>query len=53
MKYIGYAGFLMFLIGGAGMDSEVQIIPAVLALIGAAILYLDYRLEGRESECDE
>lgn len=53
MKYIGYAGFLMFLIGGAGMDNGNQIIPAVLALIGVALLYLDYKLEGKENECGE
>lgn len=50
MKYIGYAGFVMFLLGGAGMDSECQIIPGIIAILGMAILYIDYRIEGRENE---
>ena len=50
---MGYIGFVMFLIGGAAVDGN-QILAAVLALSGMALLYADYRLqERRENECEE
>ena len=35
MQYVGY---LMFLLGAAGMDSPNMAVPAVMALIGLGIL---------------
>lgn len=53
MKYIGYVGFVMFLIGGAAVDGN-QIVAAVLSLVGMALVYADYRLQERkENECEE
>lgn len=53
MKYIGYVGFVMFLIGGAAADGN-QIVAAVLTLVGMALVYVDYRQqERRENECEE
>ena len=39
-KIAEYIGFVMFLIGGAGMDSDKVFIPAVMVLSGLAILYI-------------
>lgn len=53
MKYIGYIGFVMFMVGGAAVDGN-QIVAAVLALAGMTLVYADYRLqERRETECEE
>lgn len=42
MEYIGFA---LFLIGGAGMDSESILIPAIMVLVGLTILYLSAKRE--------
>lgn len=53
MKYIGYVGFVLFLIGGSAVDGN-QIVAAVLSLVGMALVYVDYRLQERkENECEE
>ena len=53
MKYIGYIGFVMFMVGGAAVDGN-QIVAAVLALVGMTLVYADYRLqERRENECEK
>lgn len=50
---MGYIGFVMFLIGGGAMDSN-QIVAAVLALAGLALVYVDLKQEERrEIECEE
>lgn len=53
MKYIGYVGFVMFLIGGTAVDGN-QIVAAVLTMAGMALVYADSkREERRETECEE
>ena len=38
-------GLTMFLVGGAAMDGEGQIIPVLVMIAGGIILFLFYRLE--------
>ena len=45
---LGYIGFLMFLLGAGGMDSPNQIVPAVMVLLGLAILAISAFVERRE-----
>ena len=45
---LGYIGFLMFVIGAAGMDSQNQIVPAVMVLLGLVILAISAFVERRE-----
>ena len=45
---MGYIGFLMFVIGAAGIDSQNQIVPAVMVLLGLAILAISAFVERRE-----
>lgn len=45
MRFIEGIGLVMFLIGAAGMDSESQLIPAVMALVGLGVFYLCSRLD--------
>ena len=50
---MGYIGFVMFLFGGAAVDGN-QVVAAVLALGGMALIYADYRIEERrENGCEE
>ena len=50
---MGYIGFVMFLIGGAAMDSN-QIVAAVLTLAGLALVYVDSKQEERrETRCEK
>lgn len=45
MRFIEGTGLVMFLIGAAGMDSESQLIPAVMALAGLGVFCLCTRLD--------
>lgn len=40
-----HIGLILFLIGGAGMDGDNVLIPAVMVLIGLAILYVSAKRE--------
>ena len=44
-KIAEYIGFVMFLIGGAGMNSKSVFIPVIMALAGLAILYISAKRE--------
>lgn len=41
-------GFLLFMIGAGGMDSNNQLVPAVMVLLGLAILAISAFVERRE-----
>ena len=47
-KLISKIGFLLFLLGAGGMDSQNQIVPAVMVLLGLAILAISAFVERRE-----
>lgn len=38
MKILGGIGFILLLLGAGGMDSQNQIVPAAMILVGLAIL---------------
>ena len=42
---MGYLGFILFLIGAGGVDSENMIIPAVMVLVGLGLIALNYLKE--------
>lgn len=42
---IGGTGFLIFILGASGMDSENIVIPAVMAVIGVVVLLVSSRLD--------
>ena len=35
---MSYMGFLLFILGAAGMDSPNRIVPAIMVLVGLAII---------------
>ena len=47
---MGYLGFVLLLLGAGGMDSQNQIVPSVMFLLGLAIIsvvaYKEYLIEG-------
>ena len=45
---MGYLGFVLLLLGAGGMDSQNQIVPAVMVLLGLAILAISAFVERRE-----
>lgn len=40
-KLISKIGFLLFLLGAGGMDSQNQIVPAAMVLIGLALIAIN------------
>lgn len=43
MKVVEAISLAVFMIGAASMDSESQLIPAVMTIVGGAVLYLALR----------
>ena len=48
-KLMSKIGFLLFLLGAGGMDSQNQIVPAAMVLLGLAILAISAFVERREN----
>lgn len=51
-KIMTYIGLPMFIIGASSADSECLLIPVVLALTGAMLLYIGTRSYGEEDADD-
>ena len=43
-RVLGGIGFVMLMLGAAGMDSENMLIPAAMAISGALLLLLSSRM---------
>lgn len=46
MKVISYIGFILFLLGAGGMDSPSIVAPAIMFLIGFALIAISAAAEG-------
>ena len=38
---MGYIGFLLFLLGAGGMDSPNRLVPAIMVLVGLALVGIE------------
>ena len=44
-KIMEFVGIFLVFVGGGAMDSEVILVPAVMAFLGIAIAYMGARIE--------